>query len=120
MSTYNTHKIKSHHTSVADAVAASNIDLSYNPAEAKRTIADIDRCCRQAVVLENGDIYYVYSADIDLLHKFEPFVSCLCDTPFSVSFITGNLLTIGEPSVPKTQAGRNWFKGRKAWGALAA
>jgi hypothetical protein len=120
MNTHTNHKIKSHHTSLADAVAVSKIDLSYNPAEAKRTIADIDRCCRQAFVLENGDIYYVYSADIDLLHKFEPFVSCLCDTPFSVAFIVGDLLSIGQPSVPKTQAGRNWFKSRKEWQALAA
>lgn len=121
MKTHTTdYKIKSHHTSLADAVAASDFDDSYNPAEARKTIAEIDRHCRKAVVLENGDIYYVYSADIDLLHKFEPFVSCLSDTPFALAFIVGDLLSIGEPSVRKDQEGRNWFKRRMPYGALAA
>ena len=121
MNTHTTHQIKSHHTKLADAVAASGMDLSYNPAEAKRTIAATDCHCSQAVVLDNGDVYYVYSADIDLLHKFEPFMSCLCDSPFEVAHIVGDEIRIDNNlRIPKTQAGRNWFKNRKQLGTLAA
>ena len=121
MNTYTTHHIKSHHNTLAEAVAASGTDLSYNPAEAKRTIAAIDRHCSQAAVLDSGDVYYVYSADINLLHKFEPFMSCLSDSPLSVAHIVGDEIRIDNNlRVPKTQAGRNWFKNRKQFGTLAA
>lgn len=103
-------KIVSHHHSLAAAVESANPDLSYNLPLAKQHIRDIDANCRQAVVVEGGDIYYVFQADIDLLHKFSPFVSCLSDSPFRVAFIVGDLLSIGDNRIPKTKEGRNWFK----------
>lgn len=112
--------IISHHQSLASAVAAVNPDFSYNPEAAKSKIRDIDRNCTRAVVVEGGDIYFVFSCDIEVLNKFEPFVSCLSDGEMSVAFITENILSISPPMVPKTKEGRNWFKkANKISGALA-
>jgi len=110
-------KIASHHQSLAAAVKAANIDLSYNPELAKRDIRDTDLNCRRAFVTEDGEVYYVYSADIELLNKYTPFVSVLCDSPFQVAFVVGDTLAISETFIPKSQ--RSWFK-RNQLGALAA
>jgi hypothetical protein len=110
-------KIASHHQSLAAAVEAANIDLSYNPELAKRDIRDTDLNCHRAFVTEDGEVYYVYSADIELLNKYTPFVSVLCDSPFQVAFVVGDTLAISETFIPKSQ--RSWFK-RNQLGALAA
>lgn len=113
--------IISHHQSLASAVAAVNPDFSYNPEVAKNRIMEIDRNCTRAFVATDGEIYYVFSCDIEILHKFEPFISCLSDGNFSVAFIVGDLLSISEPKIPNTKEGRNWFKkANKISGAIAA
>lgn len=112
-------KITSHHKTVADAVATAKPDLSYNEQSARETIAAIDRHATQAMVMENGEIYYVFAADINLLNKFEPFSAGLSDSPFQVAFIVGNTLLITDTKIQKTKAGRAWFKSNKL-GALAA
>tara|TARA_R110000868_G_scaffold346673_1_gene607803 strand:+ start:2401 stop:2751 length:351 start_codon:yes stop_codon:yes gene_type:complete len=112
-------KIKSHHHSLSSAVEAANFDIAYNPECARRTIRDIDLNCTKAMVMEDGSIYYVYEADIDLLHKFSPFCAVLSDEPFSIAFICGSILSISEPLVKKSKAGRAWFKAN-TMGALAA
>jgi len=110
-------KIASHHQSLAAAVEAAGLDLSYNEEIAKRHIRDIDLNCRRAFVTEAGEVYYVFSADIELLHKFSPFVSCLSDSPFRVAFVVGNTLSISDTFIAKSD--RGWFK-RNTFGALAA
>jgi hypothetical protein len=112
-------KIAAHYQSLAAAVEAAAPDLSYNPDEARRRIRDIDLNCRQAFVTENGDIYYVFDADIRLLHKFSPFVSVMSDSPFVIAFIVGNTLSIGNHEIPKNKAGREFFK-NNPFGAIAA
>jgi hypothetical protein len=112
-------KITSHHHSLAAAVEAAAPDLSYNEAEARRSIRDTDLNCRQAFVTEDGDIYYVFDADIRLLHKFNPFVSALSDRPFAVAFIVGSTLSISSTEIPNNKAGRQWFKNNQ-FGAIAA
>jgi hypothetical protein len=115
-------KILSRHNSLAEAVEAANPDLSYNPAEAANQIRQIDRHCVAAFVVESGAIYYIYRADIDLLHEFDPFTSVLCDTPFRVAYVFESLISIGEQRIPKTKAGRDWFKSARSrdFGAIAA
>jgi hypothetical protein len=119
---FTTLKIGSRHNSLAEAVEAAKPDLSYNPAEAARDIRRIDQQCKAAFIVESGAIYYIYSADIEILHEFEPFISVICNTPFRVAFIVGDLISISEPRIPKTQAGRNWFKSARSrdFGAIAA
>jgi hypothetical protein len=81
-------KVISRHNTLAEAVIAANIDLSYNPAEAQKSIKlsdagyNRDRGVTEAFVCEDGKVRYVYQADIALLHKFTPFVSSLHDGPF--------------------------------------
>jgi hypothetical protein len=115
-------KILSRYNSLAEAIEAAKPDLSYNPTEAANQIRQIDRHCVAAFVVESGAIYYIYRADIDLLHEFEPFVSVLCDTPFRVAFVVGDLISIGVPKIRKNKAGRAWFKSKQArdFGAIAA
>lgn len=98
------------------------MDLSYNPEEARKTIRDIDLNCKHALVMENGDVYFVFSCDIEILHKFEPFVSCLSDAPFHGALIAGDTLTIlSNLHVPKDKAGRAWLReANKQVGLLAA
>lgn len=111
-------KILSHHTSLASAVEAANLDLSYNEQSAKRTIKDIDAHCDQAFVTDDG-VFYIYKADIKLLHHFDPFISCLSGDPFRLAFVIGDTLAISQKGdIPKTPAGRKFFRDNK-FGALA-
>ena len=91
MKNAHTIKIKSVHANLADAVEASGADLSYNEREAKRTIATIDSGYRGAksiagLVTDDGRVFYVYGADIPLLNEFEPFSSCLDDSPLTMVY----------------------------------
>jgi hypothetical protein len=80
--------IISRHNTLAEAVAAANIDLSYNEQAAKQSIKNSDtgfnrdRGVTDAFVCEDGKVRYVYQTDIALLHEFTPFVSCLHDGAF--------------------------------------
>lgn len=106
---------------LSEAVAEAKPDLSYNDPEARRFIKDTDRRVKQAVITEDGEIWYVYACDIDVLHKFDPFISCLTSYPFQVAFIVGDWLIFTGKFVQKDKAGRKWFatEGR-ANGFLAA
>jgi hypothetical protein len=99
-------QIRSFHSSVSAAVAAANIDLSYNVSDAKRTIKDLDLNVTQAFVTEDGKVMFVYNCDIPILQFFTPFVSLLDNRPFSVAFIDKTVLSISQPLIQKTKEGR--------------
>jgi hypothetical protein len=111
-------KIISRHDTLAEAVAAANIDLSYNPADAKQSIKlsdsgyNRDRGVTEAYVCEDGKVRYVYQADIALLHEFNPFVSCLHDGPFQICVFVKELmsLTALNASMAKTAQNRKYIR----------
>ena len=98
--------------SVAAAVAAAKIDLSYNEALAKQQISDLDlgyRGCRavSAFISPENVVYYVYAAEgLRLLHRFEPFHGCLSDGSLRIGRIDGDTvldLNVGVPNTPKAR-----------------
>lgn len=112
-------KITAKFNTLSEAVGSSKIDLSYNKPLALANIAATDRNVEQAFITEDGSVWYIFKCDIRVLNKFEPFHSCLDNSPFRVAFIVGSTLSIFDTLVPKTPAGRAWFKNDK-FGALAA
>ncbi len=94
--------ILSRHATLAAAVAAAGLDLSYNEASAKSTIANADRPHRggtltEAFVVEGEkgkEVLYTYKCDILLLNKFEPFFSCLDDSAFHLVSIKDSSIEI--------------------------
>jgi len=107
-------QIISRHASLGEAVAASGMDLSYNEAEAKRTIANTERGHRmfgtdcksgEAFVTSDG-VYFLYRADIRLLNKFEPFSACLDNSNFAEVTITDTEIRFSKRILPKTPAMR--------------
>lgn len=92
--------IRSTHETLAEAVAASGMDLSYNPAAARQKIKDIEYYMQdgarvsKAFVMENGDVLYIFNIDINLLNKFEPFYSVMDDSPFYAASIRENEIEI--------------------------
>ena len=94
--------IKSTHASLAEAVAASGMDLSYNPAAARQSIKDIEyymmkgNRVSRAFVTNSGDVLYIFAADINLLNKFEPFFSIMDDSPFYTASIRENEIEINR------------------------
>ena len=99
-------QIKSRHSSLESAVAAANMDLSYNAALAASNIKDTDRNCSQAFVTENDEVMFVFECDIPILHKFSPFHSCLDNSPFSIAFLGKLTIHISDPLFQKTKEGR--------------
>lgn len=95
-------KILSAHNTLAKAVAAAKLDLSYNPTAAANTIAMIDGRLRpeKAFVTDDG-VYYMFKADVKLFNKFEPFMSCMSDTPFSLVEIGESEIQIGKAILRK-------------------
>ncbi len=121
-----TQEFKTLTEAVAAAVANQSLDLSYNPAEAARKVKDLDCGYRRdpgvaAAFLTDDGVYYVYeSGGMNLLRKFEPFISCLSDGVFHVAQIAPDRATIVicEFAIKKTDDGRNFF--RKNTNLLAA
>jgi hypothetical protein len=91
-------KIASRHETLAAAVAAAKIDLSYNEELALRDIRNHDKSGRLSDITlgEDGKVYYVYNCDVKLLHKYEPFHSCLDDSPFHLTFIHEGTIEIWD------------------------
>lgn len=106
--------IISHHATLAAAVEASGRDLSYNEPLARRDIRDIDQKCKQAILTEGGDVYFVYEGDINVLNKYSPWVSCIHSGDMSIAFIIEDTLHMSDPMIPKTPAGRKWFRNEQA------
>jgi len=111
-------KIISRHDTLAEAVTAANIDLSYNEAEAKQSIKlsdsgyHRDRGVTEAYVCEDGKVRYVYQADISLLHEFNPFVSCLHDGAFQMWVFVKEIMSLTplNASLPKTKENRKYIR----------
>jgi hypothetical protein len=87
----NTIKIATQFSSLTAAVAATGMDLSYNEADARQTIRwmESDRSLKLAAVFsdDTNQIWYVITSvkeNLNLLHKFQPFFSCIHDGPFTV------------------------------------
>lgn len=123
-----TQEFKTLTEAVAAAVANQSLDLSYNPAEAARKVKDCDsgyhrdRGVTAAFLTDNG-VYYVYeSGGMNLLHKFEPFISCLSDGGFHIAQIAPDRATIviSELVIKKTAEGRDFFRKYAADQFLAA
>lgn len=100
-------KILSVHNTLAEAVVAAKLDLSYNPTAAANTIAMIDGQLRpeKAFVTDCG-VYYTFQADVKLFNKFEPFMSCMSDAPFSLVEIGKAEIRIGEATLQKSDGAR--------------
>lgn len=90
--------IKAQFSTIAEAVKASGMDLSYNEAEAARTIRDMDSGrggkVEVAYLMDDNSVLYVYKCDIRLLNEFEPFISCMDNSAFYPATVEGNTVII--------------------------
>jgi hypothetical protein len=111
-------KIKSRHASLAEAVNIAKIDLSYNPAEAARSIKDCDtgfngRCpgVTKAFVTDQDKVYYIFRTEdkMNILHEFEPFHSMLTNSALKIALIQGDEIIITDATVAKNKDGRKFF-----------
>ena len=105
------HKILSRHSKLSEAVAAANIDLSYNEPLALRDLAHADknRHITAAYVTEqNGSksVHYELTCDIKLLNRYTPFHSCLDNSPFCKVEITDSEINISEPMLNRSPKAR--------------
>ena len=87
----NTIKIAARYSNLTEAVAATGMDLSYNEADARQTIRwmERDQSLKLAAVFsdDTNQIWYVITSvkeNLNLLHKFQPFFSCIHNGPFHV------------------------------------
>lgn len=95
-------KIQAQFPTVLDALNASGIDISYNPGAAKSKAADISRPNRHfkqignAMLAETGDIYFTVKCfdGLVIVNKFDPFISCLDDSDFTLANVTDTEITI--------------------------
>jgi hypothetical protein len=102
--------IKSEYKSLGEAVKASNMDLSYNEGLAWQRIKMIDKNCKRAFVMDNKSVWFIFSADIDIFQKFNPFHSCLHDGAFSIVSFDNSNINISLPIIPKNKGGRIFAK----------
>lgn len=82
--------ITSRFNNLTEAVASTGLDLSYNEADALQTIRYIERDQRSKLVAvfadETNQIWYIIRTcgeNLQIVHKFKPFFSCLSDSPFT-------------------------------------
>lgn len=111
--TAQTHKILSRHTKLSEAVAAANIDLSYNEPLARADLArnDRDAAIAESFVVNNSssgrvEVWFRYDCDIKLLNKYSPFSACLHDGAFSKVEITDSEITIFNSMLSRSRAAR--------------
>lgn len=104
--------ILSRHSTLAEAVAASGMDLSYNEQSAAQKIKDIDNGyyvgnkTTEAFVTDCG-VFYIFECDIRILNKFEPFFSTLSDSPFSPVVFDGDKIWVNDQvKLPKDKTTR--------------
>ena len=104
-------KISAKFTSLAAAVAAAAIDLSYNENLAKKDISVIDRNCREAFIMEDGSVHYIFEAGRHgrLFHKFTPFCSVVSDSLLRPAFIEEDEIKFIDLPISKSN-----MKARKA------
>lgn len=112
--------ITSSFATLSEAVAASKIDLSYNATEAHRTIKSTDSGyggkdmgVTRAFLMEDGSVKYIYSTGgMNMLHTFNPFISCLNDSPLQVATVNEaeTEITLHDAFLPKSDVGRGFFK----------
>lgn len=106
-------KITSRHATLAEAVNASGMDLSYNEGEAWKKIKHSEKNgAGEAFVTPEG-VFYKYECDISLLNKFEPFFGCISNSPFHSVFILDNSIMISNLAFSKSKATRIWAKKAK-------
>jgi hypothetical protein len=110
--------IKSRHASLAEAVETAKVDLSYNPAEAARSIKDCDtgfngRCpgVTKAFVTDQDKVYYIFRTEdkMNILHEFEPFHSALDSYAMKIAMIQGDEIIITDAAIAKNKDGRKFF-----------
>lgn len=82
-------KIARRFNNLLEAVTELNVDLSYNREYALRSIKDLSTYRDLALVHvfcdETSQIWYVIKSlreGLMLLHKYQPFHSCISDAPF--------------------------------------
>lgn len=99
-------KIVSRHAKLSDAVAAAGIDLSYNEPLARADLAHNDRDAKitEAFVVRNEtkgetQVWFRYNADVQLLNRYTPFHSMMCDSRFSLVNVEGDTIEITRPLV---------------------
>jgi hypothetical protein len=87
----NTIKIAAHFSTLTAAVAATGMDLSYNEADAYQTIRrmESDRSLKLTAIFSDdaNQIWYIINStreNLNLLHKFQPFFSCIHNGPFHI------------------------------------
>lgn len=89
-------KITARFATVLEALEASNIDISYNPQLARIEAARLESNNRhfqgvnEAFLCDDGEIRFVVRCNdgLNILNKFDPFISCLDDSPFTLAVIT--------------------------------
>lgn len=121
--------IISTHATLAEAVKAAKLDLSYNQAEADYKIRMADEKPRieftkteRAFVVAGEkvpEVWYQYSCTgegdsvnppgVRMLRRFEPFFSCMSDSPLQVGIvdIDGGRVTVTSIRIMKDKAGRS-------------
>ncbi len=106
-------KISAHFKTLAEAVAASKLDLSYNEAHAESRIKQLDSKfggyaaeVEEAFLLENGEVWFIYKSDIRILHKFEPFCSILDDSSFNIVLIEEEEFKILDSGIRRDKESR--------------
>lgn len=104
-------KITATFPTVLEALEASGIDISYNPESARQKAKDLERSNRhfeavnEAFLCEDGEIRFVVKcADgLNVLNTFDPFISCLDDSPFVLALIKDGGIEFHENlSFPKS------------------
>lgn len=90
-------KIAKRFENLTDAVADTKMDLSYNEPHARQKMREMTNDTRLKIVEvfadECNEVWYilkVVSENLNILHKFDPFLSCLSDAPFKVFVPTKN------------------------------
>lgn len=96
---------------IEEAVNATGFDISYNPSEAKRRMSMKPFSGMEVTSVftdESNQIWYVIKLtgeNLNLLHKWNPFLSGISDSPLSVYHRDGNRL-FNFGMVPNTNKNR--------------
>lgn len=106
-------KIKATFTTLAAAVAASKMDLSYNEQAANEKIQDIERNCSAAYLMEDNTVKYVFEGKQHgrLLNTFSPFHGVLSDSPLYPAQIIENKIDV----LTGWEIKKSNLKARLAW-----
>jgi len=110
---YTAIEIISRHATLGEAVKASGMDLSYNEREAWKKIEHSEKNGAGEAFVTSEGVFYKYECDISLLNKFEPFFSCISNSPFHAVFIWETSIQISTFAYPKCKSTRIWAKKAK-------